>query len=673
MRVRGLTSTCIFPFLVAGSIALDAAPIAAGIVFEHDGRVLLVKRSKDELNYGGHWALPGGKAEAGETPEEAAIREAREEVGYLATDPMVEVSKVETPTGMVFHTFHCVVKDRFTPTLNDEHTAFRWVKPGNLPDPLHPKVAQILKSLKIEKRLERMSERRQDVDIAEFFGLAMDRAPEGIDPRVDKVGRGGLPYDNKSVRSKDDDGHMNVAVSNISKAGVNKYLGSEIPGHDKLGLDPKKIYKLLRHPEELQKAAPTFHRKPLLSRHIPTNAADHQGDVVVGAMGSDAVYEHPYLKNSLSVWTQDGIDAVESEEQKELSSAYHYDADMTPGTYEETGEDYDGVMRNIRGNHVALVKTGRAGSDVVVGDEALPTQNGEVKMSKTRMMTRKASVAAGALMVHLRPLLAQDSAIDLGPIMMKAKAGKFTAAKKPILNALEKILSSDKVKLAQDGDVGEIIENVSELLDLIDGDKAIVDDAEPAAIDPNTAIPDATMDAGPVEKCQEYLRAQGVSDEIIAGLAAAMNDGATDADPDADEDEGKDKDKGKKPPFGKEKDKPAMDQATVTKMINDAVNSTKTSVLQTQREISEARETVRPVVGQIAMDAECAADVFRAALDVLGVPGADKLHNDALLPVFTATTAAKPKHRETTAIAMDAAATTSFATRHPHAATIKTI
>jgi hypothetical protein len=43
---------------------------------------------------------------------------------------------------------------------------------------------------------------------------------------------------------------------------------------------------------------------------------------------------------------------------------------MTPGTY--GGIKYDGVMRDIVGNHVALVEEGRAGADVHVGDAALP-------------------------------------------------------------------------------------------------------------------------------------------------------------------------------------------------------------------------------------------------------------------------------------------------------------
>jgi len=85
--------------------------------------------------------------------------------------------------------------------------------------------------------------------------------------------------------------------------------------------------------------------------------------------------------------------------------------------------------------------------------------------------------------------------------------------------------------------------------------------------------------------------------------------------------------------------------------------------------ISEAREHVRPAVGQIAMDASCEADVYRGALEVLGVD-TEKLHDTALRPVFDATVAAKPKTTSTTKVAMDAASTASFATRFPGAAKI---
>jgi 8-oxo-dGTP diphosphatase len=50
---------------------------AATVVLDDTGRVLLVKHNYGELN----WELPGGAGEAGESAEETARREMREEVG----------------------------------------------------------------------------------------------------------------------------------------------------------------------------------------------------------------------------------------------------------------------------------------------------------------------------------------------------------------------------------------------------------------------------------------------------------------------------------------------------------------------------------------------------------------------------------------------------------------
>lgn len=177
-----------------------------------------------------------------------------------------------------------------------------------------------------------------------------------------------LALDRASVRSYDADGRLHVAVANISKATVNPYVGREIPGWQELGLDPDRVYQLLRAPDELKKAAPTFNNLPLLSQHEPVSASDHKPALVIGATGSDAEFNAPYLQNSLVIWAADGVASVEAETRRELSCAYRYRPDMTPGTFEGTA--YDGVMRDIVGNHVALVKEGRAGADVVVGDGA---------------------------------------------------------------------------------------------------------------------------------------------------------------------------------------------------------------------------------------------------------------------------------------------------------------
>src|ERR1700677_2588192 len=64
------------------AIPADAKGHAAGVLFvAPDGHVLMMRRSSTEENYAGHWALPGGKADDGETPARAAARESAEECG----------------------------------------------------------------------------------------------------------------------------------------------------------------------------------------------------------------------------------------------------------------------------------------------------------------------------------------------------------------------------------------------------------------------------------------------------------------------------------------------------------------------------------------------------------------------------------------------------------------
>ncbi|WP_304673822.1 DUF2213 domain-containing protein [Neisseria polysaccharea] len=218
----------------------------------------------------------------------------------------------------------------------------------------------------------------------------------------------------RSLRSYDQDGRLHVESSNISKATVNPYYGSEIPNYRQLGLEPKKVYYLLRDPEELEKAAPTFNNLPLLSKHIPVSADEPQKEVIAGTTGSDTVFEDGYLKCSLAVWDAEAIAGIESGEQVELSSAYHYTADMAAGEFE--GRHYDGVMRDIVGNHVALVDVGRAGRDVVVSD-ADPFNK------KENTMKLKAGAKA-RIQAAVQPLLAQDA--ELSPDELLQVIGSLT-------------------------------------------------------------------------------------------------------------------------------------------------------------------------------------------------------------------------------------------------------
>jgi 8-oxo-dGTP diphosphatase len=54
--------------------------VAVGVLFDAQGQFLLTSRPAGKV-YAGYWEFPGGKIEAGETVEQALIRELHEELG----------------------------------------------------------------------------------------------------------------------------------------------------------------------------------------------------------------------------------------------------------------------------------------------------------------------------------------------------------------------------------------------------------------------------------------------------------------------------------------------------------------------------------------------------------------------------------------------------------------
>jgi len=64
-----------------GWVHFDDPKVAAAVVVEHDGQVLLTRRLYDPGS--GLWALPAGFIDAGEDPARAAERECLEETGLV--------------------------------------------------------------------------------------------------------------------------------------------------------------------------------------------------------------------------------------------------------------------------------------------------------------------------------------------------------------------------------------------------------------------------------------------------------------------------------------------------------------------------------------------------------------------------------------------------------------
>lgn len=397
-----------------------------------------------------------------------------------------------------------------------------------------------------------------------------------------------LAFDRASVRFLDEDGRLRVGMSNITKACVNPYYGREIPGYDTLGLDPDKVYTLLRDPEELAKAVDTFNNVPLLFVHVHQKASDPQSEHVVGAVGSNAVYVHPYIRNSLVVWAEEAVQGVFSESKSQLSSSYHYDPDMTPGTYE--GTPFDGVMRNIRANHVALVEEGRAGPDVVVGDSQFLAQSLElIDMKKTRT----AVAVQAALGAFLKPKLAADAA----PGDLAAMLGSVSQqnVKQSAQRIAKDVVAKFKPKLAADMDI-----EPEELVEVIEAASEGVIDEPPAA--PETPADDEDNDS--VAKVIAMLEGKLSPEELAAvkQLLGVEADTTTASDTD------------------KEKDtvpKAAMDAA-----IKLASANAEQAAVKRMLALRQAEKDVQPLVGEVvAMDS--AEAVYKYALEHAKVDLAD--------------------------------------------------
>lgn len=488
-------------------------------------------------------------------------------------------------------------------------------------------------------------------------GLAFDRAPD-------------------SVRTTDADGRMHVEVSNISKAVVNPYLGKEIPKYKELGLEADKVYQLLRDPEELKKGAATFNNLPLLDEHVGVNAADHKPQHVIGSTGTDSVFEHPHLKNSLVVWANRGIKAIESKKKKELSSAYRYRADMTPGNYE--GVRYDGVMRDIVGNHVALVEEGRAGSDVVVGDSANPLTR-RTTMQKNKL-SALGTVAYGALMTFLRPQLAQDAKLDLTRGLRGITAKNFKA-KRPTLAAWVAESVKDKLdpQFAQDGALNaDGLEAVFDMVELAlddfpddmekkkDDDKKGKDMKPAAGAKDEDSDEDADMENADDEAETDEEKAARMkkrADDKKAKDKKAKDKKAKDADVN-EEDEDHDPKTPEK--MGDDEDMEERERA-MDEQIQSGIEAGIKRERARMEAVTAAKEHVRPRVGNLVMAFDSAADVYRKALTIAtGKEPPKKADADTLRYAFDQLPAKDGQQRRT--YAMDSATNTAggdIAKRNP--------
>jgi hypothetical protein len=412
-------------------------------------------------------------------------------------------------------------------------------------------------------------------------------------------------------RRYDADGRLHILRTPISKATVNPYYGREIPDADKLGLEPERVYYLLRDPGELAKAAPSFARNQLMFVHTPVSADDPKQDSIAGTIGSDVEFQAPYLIADLCIWDVEAIAGVETDTVRELSASYRYRADMTPGMYE--GQRYDGVMRDIQGNHVALVKSGRAGSDVMAADSKL-----EMKMET------KFGKALYAILCAASPKLAADSALKPLVIGLTRKQCDLRALE-PKLLAMDAELRKPETLAAMQAAKDAESEEETE------AEKKAREEKEKAAKD---------------KKAKDGKRGK---DESFGEWAKEEEDESDHKAKDAEEESEEESEEERKERLEKRaKDKKAKDCSAKDEeeKAEDKMKHAMDEFKADLRAADEARRAVRTVVGDVLAQ-DSAEGIYSFALDQMKVDHKDVVGVPALRALFNlAQLGSKPAVRQ---------------------------
>lgn len=105
----------------------------AGVIIREDGRVLLLRRAADYYNFPGKWSVVTGHILPNETPDEAVLREIREELQVEATiisaGSLVYIRLPEVT--LVIHPFKCKISN-YQFTLSSENERYQWVLPEQI-------------------------------------------------------------------------------------------------------------------------------------------------------------------------------------------------------------------------------------------------------------------------------------------------------------------------------------------------------------------------------------------------------------------------------------------------------------------------------------------------------------------------------------------------------------
>lgn len=318
------------------------------------------------------------------------------------------------------------------------------------------------------------------------------------------------------------------------------------------------------HPDSLAsfRSAPVTYVPKSPNNHPPAavtagNARDYASGLVTG----DVKQNGHLVSTQLTIMNEDAIKAALDGTASGISNGYGCDLDMTPGVVPEgerdAGQHYDGVQRNIRGNHVAQVhpSIARAGfearlhldaNDNAVSEAAHTPQEGTMKI-KIRAVEQEVTDTVAQLIEGERAdaavlLAAQTKLTTDAAAATTAALAEATAAKKLVDTekaradaATDKAAKAEKARTdaedpkALQAKILARVELETQARKVLGDDAKLADktDAEVRVLVVQKAAPEQKLDG----KSADYIQARfdGIIEEQakrdpLAGARAALDD-----------------------------------------------------------------------------------------------------------------------------------------------------
>lgn len=310
-------------------------------------------------------------------------------------------------------------------------------------------------------------------------------------------------------RKYTDEGFLEVPA-HISRVGIQAYTAAEMGLTDR---KPDEIINVYRPAEEVfsDESLASFANKPLTDNHPPELVTSlNAKKYAVGHAGPEVVRDIDRAKTILHFTDADAITQIESG-KVELSNGYTADIEWQEGVTPD-GMKYDAIQTNIKGNHIAIVERGRAGSACRVADN-LPPKKETKPMGKITIddVDFEVSDQAAQAVVKLQARLKDaEEETETEAEKAKKKEDEMEEAKKEATkseDALKAKLDDAIAKIPTDASLDTLI---SDRMTVVDSVRKVMPDIAWEGKDAATLKKEVVTD-----KCPD-LNLDGKSDEYIS-------------------------------------------------------------------------------------------------------------------------------------------------------------